>query len=76
MIPISKDLLKDVEKFVGKTDGVSVAKDGTVNIENSANIFNKLGKDKAPKIYKLKVVRNDITKEKVDAITNAANESL
>ena len=73
MIPISKVLLKDVDKFVGKTDGVSVAKDGTLVIESSANILNK---GKSPKIYKLKIVRNDITKEKVDAITNAANESL
>ena len=35
MIPISKALLKDVEKYLGKMDGVSVSNDGTVVVESS-----------------------------------------
>ena len=56
---------------MGKFDGIQkTEKNDSVIIESS---IKPEGEEKSI-IYKIHIVRNDITNEKVDAITNAANE--
>ena len=46
-IPINKEFLEDVEKYLGMHEGITVEKDGTISIQN----------------YKISIVKNDITNE-------------
>ena len=51
---------------------MTITPDGTVFVMSS--VVNE--GEEFPKIYKMSVVKNDITRENVDAITNAANKQL